>query len=195
MLKKDHGKWMLLKQYLEKLPTGEIENPQELESVFWELVDVLIGGEAAINIIKLTQRPEKIMWAPPVLQFDIERHGGMKMGSSRAEIQRWTLDVHAEKVCHENVGYRQLEKRLSPLKVEPLVEEVVRLVKKRVDDERLNWKKDGSVKINVGKIIPNTCSAQTLAGRRKRFRKQLIEKMETLGWYECSVHLYRQRTQ
>ena len=76
------------------------------------------------------------------------------------------------------------------LKVEPLVEEIARLIVAKHEDHRLQWHEDGSVKVLVGKIIQESSALkQTLAGRRKRFRKALLERLGAEGW-GLSAHPY-----
>lgn len=43
---------------------------------------------------KLLSRMEQIVWEPPVLTFVIARHGGMVLGSTRAELQHWAVDLN-----------------------------------------------------------------------------------------------------
>jgi hypothetical protein len=51
------------------------------------------------------------------------------------------------------------------------------------EDDRLQWHEGGSVKVLVGKIIPESSAVkQTLAGRRKRFREKLVERLGAEGW-------------
>ena len=44
-------------------------------------------------------RPDKLWrmetpeWKPPLLEFWIERHGSCVMGSTRAELQKWSKDL------------------------------------------------------------------------------------------------------
>jgi hypothetical protein len=37
---------------------------------------------------------EDLEWNPPMLSFIIERHGAMVLGSTRAENQRWEIDMN-----------------------------------------------------------------------------------------------------
>jgi len=52
---------------------------------------------------KLLGRMEEVLWSPPDLTFSIERHGAAALGSSRAELQEWMIDVVAA-IVH---GYRR----------------------------------------------------------------------------------------
>jgi hypothetical protein len=41
------------------------------------------------------ERIEEATWEDPIFTFVIERHGRTVHGSSRAELQRWTVDLDA----------------------------------------------------------------------------------------------------
>ena len=56
---------------------------------------------------KLIGRMENVEWHPPILTFLIERHGGTVLGSARAELQRWTVDLDRRTATCERVGHRQ----------------------------------------------------------------------------------------
>jgi hypothetical protein len=74
--------------------------------------------------------------------------------------------------------------RDKPLNVKPLVEKVVYEITNDIKDSTwLLWKSDGSVRVRIGEIIPETYQ-QTTIGRRKRFRKELMERMLEQGWIE-----------
>ena len=113
----------------------------------------------------------------------VERHGRTVAGSSRADLQGWTVNTERNSIFCEPLGFRQVSPTQPRLQVEPLVEEIVRLVVAKQEDDRLQWREDGSVEVLVGKIIPaGSAVKQTLAGRRKRFRKALMERLRAEGW-------------
>ena len=137
--------------------------------------------DAAIE--KLLGRMEDVTWEPPILAFAVERHGRTVAGSSRADLQGWTVNTEQKTIFCEPLGCRQVRPIQPRLKVEPLFEEIVRLIVAKHEDDRLQWHGDGSVKVLVSKIIPaDSAVKQTLAGRRKRFREKLVERLEAEGW-------------
>jgi hypothetical protein len=71
---------------------------------------------------------EAVAWNPPVLTFRIERHGGTVLGSTRAELQHWHVDLERKTASLVKTGRRQLRPMQPRLNVEPLVEEIVRLI-------------------------------------------------------------------
>ena len=143
---------------------------------------------------KLLGRMEDVTWDPHILTFKIERHGGTVMGSSRAEFQRWKVDVNKMTVGYEISGHRQIHPMVKRLDVRPIAEEIVQLILDKKEDERLKWKQD-RVTINIGKIKEleaGSALPQTLAGRRKRFRTVVDELLvEKAGWIKTSPNNYR----
>ena len=77
------------------------------------------------------------------------------------------------------------------LDVLPLAEEIFQLIIKHQQDERLKWNKDGSVHVEIGKILPeNSAVKHTLQGRRKRFRQALDELLRSEGWQKIGTNVY-----
>ena len=77
-----------LEEYLDRQPPGAVTEPDELVgllSASWDRFDG--SGEAAMAHYKL-DRMKNVRWDPPTLTFEVERHGAVAMGSSRAERQR-----------------------------------------------------------------------------------------------------------
>lgn len=69
------------------------------------------------------------------------------------------------------------------LDVKPLAEKITALIANGQEHEWLKWHSPNRVRVLIGKIVPNESSVkQTLEGRRKRFWKALIPKLEAWGW-------------
>lgn len=184
-----------LKEYLATLSRGEISDADKVERVeillaeVWDQFEGLWGGMAGY---KIRGRLEDIKWDPPLLSFTIERHGAAKYGSSRAELQNWVVDVEEGTSSYANTRYRQLCKRSPPLKTKPLAEQIGRIIVKRKDSKKLKWSDDKtSVRLIIGGIIPDDTAKQTVAGRRKRFRRDLTEFLQEYGWQEIYPNKYR----
>jgi hypothetical protein len=177
-----------LRDYLtERLP-GPIEDSAELLSVLVPAWPEIAGsGDEAMASTKLA-RIEEPHWDPPLLTFRIERHGAMAGGgSSRAEMQTWSVDVDKAEAHVETRGYRQVNAMQPRLDVEPIAAEIVSLVEGDIDDERLKWSADRSrVTVTVRRVIPTSGPKQTVEGRRKRFTKALVETMISAGWREVT---------
>lgn len=129
-------------------------------------------------------RAEDLVWDPPLLTFTIERHGGTVLGSTRAEIQWWTVNFNTREVnCEKGRSYRQLYPRESPWKAEPVAKEIAKLILEGKNDPRLHWVQGRrtEVQIRSSKVIPGQYR-ETRTGRTKRFYLALEEELAPHGW-------------
>jgi hypothetical protein len=124
---------------------------------------------------------EKPSWAPPILSFEIERHGGPAQGSAYAAIQVWHVNLESnEASCR--VDRKRLVGRIDePLDTLALAKEIADLICGGKSDKRLNWLSDVRVRLCMKDIIPET-NKQTTSGRRRRFVKQLKDILAQKGW-------------
>ena len=162
----------------------EAAKMSEVESLLYACWPYLEGAfEGGMADSKLLGRTEGLSWDSPKLNFTIERHGAAVMGSAYAEKQVWMVDVSKGTAWIQSVGKRRIGPISKRLKVEPLVEEVIVLVRAQADDARLQWKDPNKVRIMIGEIIPQGSAVkQTLAGRRRRFAIALKAQMGAIGW-------------
>jgi hypothetical protein len=86
--------------------------------------DVLAGDDGGMTRSKLFGRMERVVWQPPKFIFRIERHRATVMGSSRAELQEWTIDLEQRTKTVETVGRPQVRPMQGRLDVQPIVEEI-----------------------------------------------------------------------
>jgi hypothetical protein len=173
-----------LKKYMANLPAGPIapERGQELIQHLMKCWHVFSGSdEEAMEDYKLL-RMEDPSWDPPVLSFIIERHGWTAMGSTRAELQRWGVDLDRKVADWVKDGYRQIEKRDSAFNVKPIADELSKLIQEGRQDERLQWAASGRVRVLFGKIIPTT-NKRTTEGRKARLVGALERRMIPIGWH------------
>src|SRR5262245_40578289 len=82
-----------LRQLLEAHEPGPLSLTPEMERLLAEGWSALTGTHGGMWGCKLFGRMESVKWQPPLLGFRIERHGAFKMGSTRAEIQVWEVDL------------------------------------------------------------------------------------------------------
>ena len=92
----------------------------------WDQLQGSRGGGMAAH--KLRGRTEEMQWKPPTLSFNIERHGAMVNGSSRAEVQQWRIDL--DRKIAELAAFRRrqklpMDKRLD---VRPLAAEIAAFI-------------------------------------------------------------------
>jgi hypothetical protein len=181
-------------QYLASLKGGTIEDTTQLENLLSTCGDDFIGsGETNMYSSKIPGRMEAVEWNDPILSFEIERHGATVHGSSRADIYKWELDIGKRTARCQKEGYKHLYKTQPRMNTLQIAEEIVRLITERTVDERLKWNiKTGKVKVLVGRIIPEGSAVKsTVAGRRKRFRKDLNTLLSSVGWTETGRYIYQ----
>ena len=174
-----------LRQLLQKVPAGILPEQVagEAESLIIACWDCLCGSEVECTTAnKLSGRIEELRWQPPYVTFQIERHGGTVMGSTRAEVHDWTLNLETAEAGLSTGRFRQLTPRDPPLKVGPLVDRVVQAIGSGSATPDLTWLTTDKLRVNIAQMIPATVQ-QTTIGRRRRFRKQLEARLAQLNWY------------
>ena len=126
----------------------------------------------------------------PVLDIIIEWHRGTVRDLLGLNCRGggWTLRKWVA-ACSVD-GYRQLYTREKPLKTGTIVDEIAQLIINKASDERPQYYDDGRVKVLIGKIIPDDSAGQTVQGRRKRFRRDLTERLAGHGYRELCSNLY-----
>jgi hypothetical protein len=176
-----------MRDYLKRLEPGPIEVTTHLERLLAKVWDDL-GGDDGMAGQTLIGRMESVEWHPPVLSFVIEKHGGTVLGSTRAEVQQWLVDLDRQTATCEPSGHRQLNPMAKRVDVGSIADEIAQRIVGREADDRLRWLEDGRVRVEVGRIFPGQSGyKQTIQGRRRRFREALIKRLSTKGW----VHLGR----
>jgi hypothetical protein len=177
-----------LRNYLSSQNPDPIEETSRLESLLAGVWHTFGGDDGGMAGHKLIGRMESVEWQPPILSFRVERHGGTVLGSTRAEMQHWTVDLDRRTATSEQAGHRQLSPMARRVDVVPIAHEIASLIAGGVIDERLRWLGDGRVRVEMGKIIPKLSGyKQTVQGRRTRLREALIEALVPKGW----IHLGR----
>lgn len=144
--------------------------------------DHLAGAdEESLASYKLS-RTEKPRWEPPVLTFLIERHGGTVLGSSRADLQQWTVDLDSRTAEAVHAGHRQLRAMNARLDVRRLVRDVARAVNaEEREDPRIRWHRAIACPV-LSRIVPGGgAPKQTVHGRRRRVRDALAVELRELG--------------
>ena len=175
-----------LRSYMKKAPAGAVKSSDvpKVVSLLAECWSDLAGPfEGGMADYKLHGRTEGLSWNPTELSFTIERHGAVVMGSVYAELQNWVVDVVKGSARRQTGGKRVIGQKAKPLKVGPLVEDVIELIRARADDPQLKWQNPDRVRVMIGQIIPGDSAAkQTLKGRRIRFSLELETQMRAIGW-------------
>jgi len=172
-----------LQDYLSRLKPGPVEETTHLERLLAKVWDDLGGDEAGMTGHKLIGRMKQVEWTPPVLTFVIERHGGTVLGSTRADLQRWTVDLDLGTATAEGIRHRQLSPMARRVDVEFIADEIAARIVDGEADDRLRWLGEGRVRVEAGRIFPEKSGyKQTVQDRRRRLREALIERFSPMGW-------------
>lgn len=141
------------------------------------------GYEGGMTPKKLVGRMENAEWNPPIFRFQIERHGGLMMGSSRAEVQIWQVDLDNMTADIIAVGHRQIRPMAPRIYINPIVAETVDAILNRKSHDRIKWINDNEVRVLTCEIFPARSAVQrTLDDRRSRFRAGLSNELAQVGW-------------
>lgn len=182
----------LLKKQLSELPPGEVTEvgrvAMRLAGCWHEFTG---SGSERMHAGKLG-RMEAVHWDPPVLSFTIERHGAMSVGSTRAELQQWRIDLDRKTArCERSRSYRQALPRAEGVRIEPIARELAESIIAGRADQRLKWQGDVTVQVLMAKICPYDLGyMQTVTGRRKRLRAALETLLGENGWREIRRDVY-----
>lgn len=183
-----------LRRLLGPVPPGPVTFASDVERLLAHGWDALTGDDGGMAGVKLPGRTEKVVWQPPVLTLRIERHGATVLGSTRAEVQAWAIDLDRRTRTLATVGRRQVRPPQPPLDVAPLAQELAAAVLAGRADDRLKWDGDHRVRVLIGKVLPaRSAVQQTLAGRRKRLREALARSLAPAGWRMVGANVYSRR--
>jgi len=187
-----------LREFLSTREPGKIKDEETIGRISslvadsWEEFSV-DGDDGGMKPDKAWDRLEEVKWEPPLLFFKIERHGAASLGSSRAEMQGWTVDVDDGSAGFSTAGYRQMSPREPNLDVGPIVKGLRECILAGGDDSRLTWMGEdrNDVRVLMGVILPEGSAVkQTLAGRRKRLGNLLTALLASDGWRKIKVNRY-----
>lgn len=160
-----------------------------MEAAAW---DDLIRDDGGMEGYKLLNRMEAVAWNWPVLSFRIERHGGAMMGSTRAEVQRWDVDVEKKTATLGKIGWRQQRPMAARSNIKGLVKEILDAIRTGRQDERLTWHGDAEVSVKTRVIYPEKSAfRRTLEGRRKRLREGIASALLEEGWNRLGNDIFR----
>jgi hypothetical protein len=183
-------------QILERTPQGTLGNVRD------EVVPLLVegwhefkgSGQTSMEAWKL-KRAEDFQWDPPVLSFTMERHGATMLGSTRAELQRWELNLKTRAADCSSWGYRQLKPTSPRVNIKSIASSVCEVILKGRNSNNdlvqrgvIVWKGDEEVWIYHGKLISGGYQ-QTVASRRRRFRDELTNMLKPAGWKFATIRI------
>ena len=194
----DTPKLTVLRIFLREVSPGAVLETDTLERLLVSCWNQFNGADSqGMKADKLIGRIGDAWWDPPVLSFEIERHGGVALGSVYAEAQSWSVDLEQLTASCTRAPGRLVRKRQDRLQLEPLVNRITNAVQGGINDEWLKWINESRVRILVGRIIPSATPQQTVAGRRKRLGEAIEVALASLGWRKVSgisSHTYERTT-
>ena len=186
-----------LKEYLQSLPAGSLPDEQctQLLTLLASCWDEFSGvSDTKMGWWKVVRDggPRDLRWHPPILSFTIERHGSLVLGSTRAEKQRWSLDLENRTASADTVGHHQVHRPAQLFRsseMAAMAEKICSEIQEGPSSTSdyttrgiIAWDGPDRVRIKHGEVVPPAAFQQTTAGRRKRFRPILESKMQAIGW-------------
>jgi hypothetical protein len=115
----------LLRKHLFALVHGEIAETGRVTALLAGCWHEFVGAESQRMHAGELGRMEDVHWEPPVLSFRVERHGAMGVGSTRAELQTWRVDLDRKIAkCERSRSYRQALPRAEGVRTEPIAGEL-----------------------------------------------------------------------
>jgi hypothetical protein len=182
----------LLKKRLFGLATGEVAEVGPVAALLAGCWHEFAGAKSQRMHAGKLGRIEAVRWDPPVLSFRIERHGAMGLGSTRAELQDWRVDLDRKAAhCGRSGSYRQVRPRAETVRIEPIAEELAESIAMGRSDPRLKWRGDGTVRILMANIFSyDSGYMQTVTGRRRRLREAVGTLLAEKGWHELRRDVY-----
>ena len=134
-------------------------------------------------------RAKNLKWNDPRLEFDIERHGGAALGSTRTEMQHWILDLVARTAECTTSGHRQLSPMRPPMSKDDMrriAADLANKVATSANDPRLEWSADRKrVRVRALAVNPagDLLANQTKASRSRRLKEAINPEFARLGWH------------
>jgi hypothetical protein len=184
-----------LRAYLATISPGPVSDTDELERLLAASWDEFTGDDSGMEGYKLLKRIEDVAWTPPTLTFAIERDGGTVMGSTRAELQCWEIDLERKTAIVAKTGHRQLRPMAQRIYIKPLVERAIAAMRSGERDELVWWHDDGTVSLNTTLIFHGGSAVRmTLEERRKRLREAVAGVLVKEGWGRLGKDSFRPPT-
>lgn len=181
-----------LKSYLDSQSPGRISDTQEIEGLLAADWNELGGDEeGGMEGYKLLNRMENAFWKPPLLSFTIERYGGTVMGSARAELQHWEVDVEKGIATLERTGHRQLTPMAPKLSIKSIAAEISKAIIDGKEDERVRWQ-DDVVVVSAPDIFPaGSGYKRTIESRRQRLCEHIAKMLKDHGWQKIGWNRFK----
>jgi len=187
-----------LAESLSMIPPGIIPDPSVVAGQLagqWHRLDG--SREGGMQPHKLLGRMEQVTWNPPILRFVIERHGGTMCGSTRAELQHWEVNVHAETAEIVKTGHRQLHSMAPRISIKGLAEEIAQAILSGVKHRGYSSDKSGgNIVVDASLLFPTGSGfKRTVEGRRMRLCDYIAAILAEHGWRKVGWNRLQHVTQ
>ncbi|OGP93618.1 MAG: hypothetical protein A2157_03795 [Deltaproteobacteria bacterium RBG_16_47_11] len=173
-----------LEKILHGLERGTV--PIELKGTILELLESgwneLEGSDYEAMEPWKVKRAEDLRWISPELFFLLERHGATVMGSTRAEMQVWIVNLEKRRAAVEQGVYRQLYPKDKAWHAKSVAEEITNIILSGSPDPRIQRTKSGRIKLISSEIFPSSVYRQTQQDRIRRFYRELMRILESYGY-------------
>lgn len=180
-----------LTNFLATLPPGAFSDTYQLERLLAAHWDELGGDEGGMAADKLFNRMERVRWEPPKIKFVIERHGGTMMGSTRAELQHWVVDVEAGTAWIEKTGHRQLYAMEEKISLKAIAQEISQSILDGKQDDRVSRDGDELV-VWAQTLFPKGSGYnRTVESRRQRLCAHIEKMLREHGWKKVGWNKFR----
>jgi hypothetical protein len=167
-----------LQIFLGAQPPGPIQDTKQLVRLLSSCWDEFAGSSYTNMESEKLYRIEEPEWlADP---FILNR-----------KAREWSVDLENLTASIVRERKRQLEPNAKRLDVKPIAQTIADAILSGRSDERFKIMRDGKVKIEIGRVIPET-NAQTTLACRRRFRKELTSFLEPHGLKEVRPNVYAQ---
>jgi hypothetical protein len=185
-----------LRTLLSAVPAGKLDDAAESDilTLLRACWSSLTADATRMTSDKLF-RAEDLTWNPPILSFQVERHGAAALGSTFGEIQGWEINVESGDVRPSIIGRRQIAPRAPSLDVGLIASRVSEAVQAGPNlplpeslKETVEWKAPDELVVRQALLVPARGPKQTIASRRLRFRKALVKQLKSQGWNLVSLH-------
>jgi hypothetical protein len=184
-----------LRAHLATVQPGDLADTADLECLLAASWDEFTGDDGGMAGYKLLGRIEDVTWQPPKLTFTIQRHGGTVMGSTRAELQYWEVNLEKKTAVIVKCGHRQLMPMAERIDIKPLVKSILAALRSGSGNELVEKHEDGTFSLNTTLIFPKGSAVKiTLEGRRKRLREAVASVLVKEGWKRLGNDIFQRPT-
>lgn len=168
------GELEQLRACLAALTSGPLPSPDSIDverhlMACWHCLEVALDGW--IEAEELAGRIEGLAWTPPLISFQIERHGATVEASTRSTVQSWQVDVDGGTASISGSGQREVYQMDQRLDVLWVAAELVAAICQRRPDSRISWRGGAATVIMATAVL--TADRQTTSARRKRLTKEI----------------------